>query len=164
MAFSSVLMKSHRVRRWKAAVSAPDASADHEENCLACHAVQGYSAEICGVNQRLCADAALLQHRRRPAGRNCSCTYTDLVSWHAWYPVSQFTRSKHEDTLENQNRKLRTTQQELDQYFASSLDLLCIADTSGHFIRLNPEWEKVLGYPLSELEGQLFLDFVHRMI
>ena len=51
--------------------------------------------------------------------------------------------------------------QELELYFNNTLDLLCIADTDGHFRRLNPEWEAVLGYPTSELEGRLFLDFVH---
>ncbi len=51
--------------------------------------------------------------------------------------------------------------EELDRYFASSLDLLCIADTDGYFRRLNPEWEKTLGYSLAELEGKRFLDFVH---
>jgi len=50
---------------------------------------------------------------------------------------------------------------ELDNYFNSSLDLLCIANTNGEFIRLNPEWEKVLGYSVAELEGRVFLDFVH---
>jgi PAS domain S-box-containing protein len=65
------------------------------------------------------------------------------------------TRIKQTDEL------LRDKKEELDRYFTSSLDLLCIADTSGHFIRLNPEWEKVLGYSIPELEGRLFLDFVH---
>ncbi len=51
--------------------------------------------------------------------------------------------------------------EELDRYFTLSLDLLCIADIEGHFLRLNPEWEKILGYPLAELEGRRFLDFVH---
>jgi len=51
--------------------------------------------------------------------------------------------------------------EELDRYFTSSLDMLCIADTRGFFIRLNPEWEDVLGYPISELEGRSFLDLVH---
>ncbi len=51
--------------------------------------------------------------------------------------------------------------EELDRYFTLSLDLLCIADTDGNFLRLNPEWEKTLGYPLAELEGRRFLDFVH---
>ncbi len=50
---------------------------------------------------------------------------------------------------------------ELDKFFSASLDLFCIADTSGNFIRLNPEWESTLGYSLKELEGHQFLDFVH---
>jgi PAS domain S-box-containing protein len=58
-------------------------------------------------------------------------------------------------------QELRQKTEELDRYFTSSLDLLCIADTGGHFLRLNPEWEKVLGYPTAELEGRVFLDFVH---
>jgi PAS domain S-box-containing protein len=57
--------------------------------------------------------------------------------------------------------RLRAKTDELDRYFSSSLDLLCIADTDGRFRRLNPEWERVLGYPLSELEGKPFLEFVH---
>lgn len=56
---------------------------------------------------------------------------------------------------------LREKNEELDYYFRSSLDLLCIANVSGEFLRLNPEWEKVLGYSLSELEGRSFLDLVH---
>jgi len=56
---------------------------------------------------------------------------------------------------------LRAKTEELDRYFTSSLDLLCIADTEGYFRRLNPEWEKTLGYQLKELEGHRFLDFVH---
>jgi PAS domain S-box-containing protein len=59
------------------------------------------------------------------------------------------------------NEKLRSSAEELDRYFSNSLDLLCIADTDGRFIRLNPEWEKVLGYRIEDLEGKRFLDFVH---
>ncbi len=51
--------------------------------------------------------------------------------------------------------------EEVERYFASSLDMLCIAGIDGRFIRLNPEWEKVLGYTLAELEGRIFLEFVH---
>ena len=56
---------------------------------------------------------------------------------------------------------LREKTEELDQYFSTSLDLFCIADTQGYFRRLNPQWEKTLGYPLIELEGRRFLEFVH---
>lgn len=58
-------------------------------------------------------------------------------------------------------RELRRKQQELDTYFTHALDLLCIAGTDGRFKRLNPEWERVLGIPLSELIGTRFIDYVH---
>jgi formate hydrogenlyase transcriptional activator len=51
--------------------------------------------------------------------------------------------------------------EELDQFFNISLDLLCIASTEGYFLRLNPPWEKVLGYSRQELMAKRFLDFVH---
>jgi PAS domain S-box-containing protein len=56
---------------------------------------------------------------------------------------------------------LRKKSLELDRYFSSALDLLCIADVTGHFKRLNKAWELTLGYPLEELEGAKFLDYVH---
>lgn len=51
---------------------------------------------------------------------------------------------------------LREKTEALDRYFTLSLDLLCIADTDGFFHRLNPEWERTLGYRISELEGKRF--------
>jgi len=50
---------------------------------------------------------------------------------------------------------------ELDRFFTLSLDLLCILDADLRFLRLSPEWEKVLGYSLAELQGRVFLDLVH---
>ncbi len=57
--------------------------------------------------------------------------------------------------------ELRQKSDELDMYFNFSLDLLCIANVDGLFLRLNPEWENVLGYSISELEGRAFLEFIH---
>lgn len=57
--------------------------------------------------------------------------------------------------------ELRGSREEFNNYFMNSLDLLCIADTDGYFRRLNPEWQKTLGYTLAELEGTSFLDWVH---
>ena len=56
---------------------------------------------------------------------------------------------------------LREKTEELDRYFNNALDLLCIADTDGYFRRLNPAWESALGFSVSELEGQPFLELVH---
>ncbi len=50
---------------------------------------------------------------------------------------------------------------DLDRLFDLTLDLLCIADTHGRFLRLNKAWEGAMGYRREELEGQSFLDFVH---
>jgi PAS domain S-box-containing protein len=57
--------------------------------------------------------------------------------------------------------ELLATTDELNIFFRESLDLLCIADTDGYLRRLNPEWERALGYPIKELEGRRFLDLVH---
>lgn len=56
---------------------------------------------------------------------------------------------------------LRQKTEELDLFFNSTLDLLSIADTDGHFRRLNPQWERTLGYSLDELLSKRFIEFVH---
>ncbi|MEI7434736.1 MAG: PAS domain S-box protein [Methanomicrobiales archaeon] len=80
-------------------------------------------------------------------------------------PQAQFAELSHKIRIAIQQRRageaLREKTSELDRFFNSSPDLLCISDTDGHFRRLNPEWERTLGYPLSELEGLKFLDLVH---
>ncbi|EGV16794.1 response regulator [Thiocapsa marina] len=70
-------------------------------------------------------------------------------------------RRRAEAELGRERQRLREKSEELDRYFAFSRDLLCIADLENRFVRLNPEWERVLGYPIGELEGRVFLDLVH---
>ncbi|MCU0559082.1 MAG: ATP-binding protein [Desulfobacterales bacterium] len=56
---------------------------------------------------------------------------------------------------------LRQKTEELDRFFNVTLDLLCIANTGGYFLRLNPAWEKILGYSREELMAKSFFEFVH---
>jgi PAS domain S-box-containing protein len=56
---------------------------------------------------------------------------------------------------------LRQKTEELDQFFNLSLELLCIANTDGYFLRLNPSWERILGHTREELMGKRFFDFIH---
>jgi PAS domain S-box-containing protein len=56
---------------------------------------------------------------------------------------------------------LWTKTAELDQFFSVTLDLFCVANTEGYFLRLNPAWERVLGYSREELMANRFFDFVH---
>ena len=59
-------------------------------------------------------------------------------------------------------RPLETIQPEdLSPFFDSPIDLLCIGNLEGIFQKLNPEWEATLGYPLAEMEGRDFIEFVH---
>ena len=60
-----------------------------------------------------------------------------------------------------QRRRKKVAEEELNQFFNVSLDLLCIANTDGYFLRLNPAWERILGYTREELMAKRFLDFVH---
>jgi len=50
---------------------------------------------------------------------------------------------------------------ELDQFFALSLDMLCMFDLEGYIHRLNPAWEKTLGFTPEELCAEPWIDFVH---
>jgi PAS domain S-box-containing protein len=56
---------------------------------------------------------------------------------------------------------LRQKKEELNQFFNITLDLLCIATTDGYFVRLNPTWERILGYTREELMARPFFDFIH---
>lgn len=61
----------------------------------------------------------------------------------------------------NDRNALKEISNELEIFFTVALDLFCIADTDGNFIRVNESWEKILGYKREELEKRKFLDFVH---
>ncbi len=96
---------------------------------------------------------------------------TGEVVWISHNCVAVYTEDRHYRGRRVSNRDISSRKQaqkefekkseELDQYFKSSLDLLCIANIDGQLVRLNPEWENVLGYSISELQGRMFLDFVH---
>ena len=55
----------------------------------------------------------------------------------------------------------RRLQEELDRFFALSMDIFCIAGLEGGFLHLNPAWETLTGWPIRELKSRNFADLVH---
>ncbi len=79
--------------------------------------------------------------------------------------ISLFLSQKRRQTEERDRQaaalQLNEAKERLENFFSIAPDLLCIASLEGQFLKLNPSWQTVLGYPLSELENARFLDFVH---
>jgi len=57
--------------------------------------------------------------------------------------------------------KRRSLEAEVVRYFDVSLDLLAAADLTGRFTRVNPAWERTLGYSAETLCARPFIEFVH---
>jgi PAS domain S-box-containing protein len=55
----------------------------------------------------------------------------------------------------------RSTHELEERFFAISIDLLCFLDFNGYFKRLNPAWERALGFTVEELMSRPFIEFVH---
>ena len=79
-----------------------------------------------------------------------------------WYRVHAYSTERllfttlFIDVTEN-----RKQTEELENFFSVNLDLLCIADQQGNFLKTNQAWSRVLGYSTQELNQRRFLDFVH---
>ncbi|MBI2920422.1 MAG: PAS domain S-box protein [Planctomycetes bacterium] len=55
----------------------------------------------------------------------------------------------------------RMLQEDLDRFFALSMDIFCIAELDGGLLHLNPAWETLTGWPVRDLKARSFADLVH---
>jgi len=79
-----------------------------------------------------------------------------------WYKVQVYSaESFHFSTTFTDITNEKKQTEELENFFSVNLDLLCIADTGGNFIKTNEAWAEILGYATDDLNHRKFLDFVH---
>ncbi len=79
------------------------------------------------------------------------------------YPSAQGLGIYFRDISERKRieaERLKVTE-ERDRFFNLSLDMLAIANFEGHFIRLNPAWERTLGFTPAEIMEQPYIDLIH---
>lgn len=60
-----------------------------------------------------------------------------------------------------ERKKAEKSLKEYERFFNDSIELMCIADTSGYFRKINRAFSRVLGYTREELLSTKFVDFVH---
>ena len=70
-------------------------------------------------------------------------------------------QSNHLSTYLGAEIKRKQLEQELNQVFDYSQDIICIADFKGYFKKINPVAVQILGYTEEELLNRPFNEFVH---
>lgn len=69
--------------------------------------------------------------------------------------------SERLNTRAVKNKRCKGTNEVYEQFFNLSIDMLAVAGFDGYFKKLNPHWEKTLGWTDEELLSRPYLEFVH---
>ena len=69
--------------------------------------------------------------------------------------------NKRKDEALRELEKNLAREQEFDRFFNLSLEMIGIANYNGYFERVNPTWEKLLGFTAEELLSKPYMEFVH---
>lgn len=74
----------------------------------------------------------------------------DEGSVYRWIGTNTDITVEHEQALE------------LERIFSVNLDLICVVDMEGYFLKLNQAWSDILGYPSEDLKKRSLIEFVHK--
>lgn len=78
-----------------------------------------------------------------------------------WYKIEIFSDDNCYFTTIFFDVTEKNTIKELNYFFDINLNLLCLSDKNGKLIKLNQNWEKILGYSLDELMETNFSGIIH---
>jgi PAS domain S-box-containing protein len=65
------------------------------------------------------------------------------------------------ERLRSQAARMNAVAEERDRVFTLSRDLVAVSGTDGYFRRLNPSWERTLGWKVADLLRRPYVEFVH---
>lgn len=71
------------------------------------------------------------------------------------------SRKEKKDLLIAQS-ELILQKSELDTYFHTTIDLFCITDLDGKFLKLSDSWTRHLGYSAQDLQDRDFIQYIHK--
>lgn len=95
---------------------------------------------------------------------NCQTTHLTIhqVSLQKWIRVTVFPLSCETFAcIFHDVTKEFILDQGIEGFLQVNLDMLCVANTKGEFVRVNKKFEETLGYSIEELEGKNFGFLVH---
>lgn len=81
-----------------------------------------------------------------------------------WRMIPEFDKEGRVDTVLNLIRDIThsmQTEEELNNLFNLSADMICVVNAGGNFHKINPSFERVLGYSEKEMLETPFHEFVH---
>ncbi len=123
-----------------------------------------WSQPITGVGGRLLGTFAMY-HRTptapRPAEISAIAEAAHLVA------IAIERKASNDALAASESRARRAAEGEQDiaralsSFFEVSLDLMSVRDLKGNFVKVNRQWETVLGYPVEQLVGAPILPLLH---
>lgn len=79
-----------------------------------------------------------------------------------WLKISMFSQGRNHILLQMYDNSEEMEQLiKYENFFLLNLDLLCIGDRKGRFLKINREWSNVLGYSVEELESMSIFQLIY---